>query len=103
MDELGMVFKGSLPAYEVDETKVQQGDIRAGMQDCLAEQEQVKALAFRFEKYLCRMLAPVSRRHTQGSILKIPVVYAIALMFFTIKADGQGAAAANGRCLMTEP
>ena len=52
MDELGMVFKGSLPAYEVDETKVQQGDIRAGMQDCLAEQEQVKALAFRFEKYL---------------------------------------------------
>ncbi|CAE7273237.1 unnamed protein product [Symbiodinium sp. CCMP2592] len=57
MDEIGMIFKGSLPAYEVDETKVKQGDSR--MQDCLAEQEQVKALAFRLEKYLCRMMAPV--------------------------------------------
>ncbi|CAE7840661.1 unnamed protein product [Symbiodinium sp. CCMP2592] len=50
MDELGMVFKGSLPAYEVDETKVKQSDVRPGMQDCLLEQEQVKALSFRLEK-----------------------------------------------------
>lgn len=59
MDEIGMIFKGSLPACVVDETKVKQGDSRAGMQDCLAEHEQVKVLAFRLQKYLCRMRAPV--------------------------------------------
>ncbi|CAE7840654.1 unnamed protein product [Symbiodinium sp. CCMP2592] len=56
MDELGMVFKGSLPAYEVDETKVKQSDVRPGMQDCLLEQEQVKALSFRLEKPMVKEL-----------------------------------------------
>ena len=68
MDEIGLMFKGRLPVYEVDETRVKQGDSRAGMQDCLAEHEQVKALAFRLEKYLCRVMAPVSGKFLHRSV-----------------------------------
>ncbi|CAE7186234.1 unnamed protein product, partial [Symbiodinium necroappetens] len=73
MDEIGLMFKGRLPVYE----------------DCLAEQEQVKALAFRLEKPMVKEL-----------LLQTPVeVFSYTIHFVGPRlCDKLGCAAVLRRC-----